>query len=44
MHANFSNGVMREKGEKEIFDKICKNFGTKENIKKHIAVYGVDND
>jgi len=44
MHANFSNGVMREKGDKNIFDAICQNFGTEENIKSHIAVYGAYND
>lgn len=42
MHANFSNGAMREAGEEEIFTKICENFGR--NIDRHIAVYGEGND
>ncbi len=42
MHANFSNGVMREKGEQEIFTKICEEFG--KNIERHISVYGAEND
>ena len=42
MHANFSNGTMRDKGEEEVFTKICENFG--KNIERHISVYGADND
>ena len=42
MHANFSNGVMRESGDKEIFTKICEGFG--KVISRHIDVYGADND
>ena len=42
MHANFSNGVMRESGKEEIFTKICEEFG--KNIKRHISVYGAEND
>ena len=42
MHANFSNGAMREKGDKELFTKICESFGR--NIERHISVYGADND
>ena len=42
MHANFSNGVMRESGDEETFTKICEHFGN--NIGRHIAVYGADND
>ena len=42
MHANFSNGAMRDFGDKNIFNKICEEFG--KNIKKHINVYGADND
>lgn len=41
MHANFSNGVMRESGQEETFTKICDEFG--KNIKRHISVYGADN-
>ena len=42
MHANFSNGVMRESGDEETFTRICEHFG--KNIPRHIAVYGADND
>lgn len=42
MHANFSNGVMRESGKEEIFTKICEEFG--KNIQRHISVYGAEND
>jgi len=41
MHANFSNGVMREKGEEGIFTTICEGFGR--NVERHIKVYGADN-
>ena len=42
MHANFSNGVMRESGKEEIFTKICEEFG--KNIERHISVYGAHNE
>lgn len=42
MHANFSNGAMRDKGDKDVFTKICENFG--KNIDRHISVYGANND
>ena len=42
MHANFSNGAMRDQGGKEMMTKICETFG--ENIDRHISVYGADND
>ncbi len=42
MHANFSNGPMRESGQEETFKKICEEFG--KNIKRHIDVYGADNN
>jgi len=42
MHANFSNGVMRESGKEEVFTKICEHFG--KNIPRHIAVYGAHNE
>lgn len=42
MHANFSNGAMREEGKEEIFTKICDEFG--KNIQRHIAVYGAHNE
>jgi glutamine synthetase len=42
MHANFSNGLMRDVGDKKIFIEICDEFGR--NIKPHIGVYGADND
>ncbi|MFT7651452.1 MAG: glutamine synthetase [Limisphaerales bacterium] len=42
MHANFSNGPMREDGKEEIFTAICEEFG--KNIERHISVYGAEND
>lgn len=42
MHANFSNGVMRESGDQEVFNKVCEEFG--KNIERHMSVYGADND
>jgi glutamine synthetase len=42
MHANFSNGAMRDKGGEDLFKKICEEFGM--NIDRHISVYGADND
>ena len=42
MHANFSNGVMRNSGQEGVFTKICEEFG--KNIQRHISVYGADNN
>ena len=42
MHANFSNGMMRESGKKETFVNICEHFGTK--VKQHMDLYGAYND
>ena len=42
MHANFSNGAMREEGKEEIFTAICENFA--KHIDRHISVYGAYND
>ena len=42
MHANFSNGAMRDQGGKDMMTKICETFG--KNIDRHISVYGADND
>ena len=42
MHVNFSDSTMRSCGDEAGFTKICESFG--QNIKKHIAVYGADND
>jgi len=42
MHANFSNGAMRDSGKEDVFTKICEEFG--KNIQRHISVYGADND
>ncbi|MFT5843282.1 MAG: glutamine synthetase, partial [Pseudohongiellaceae bacterium] len=42
MHANFSNGPMREDGDEAIFTKICEAFS--KNIDRHISVYGANND
>ena len=42
MHANFSNGAMRDQGGEELINKICECFGA--NIERHINVYGAYND
>ena len=42
MHANFSNGAMREAGNEEIFTKVCEEFA--KNIDRHMSVYGAYND
>ena len=42
MHANFSNGAMRDNGDEAIFTRICEGFG--KNIERHISVYGANND
>ena len=42
MHANFSNALMRDVGDKQIFTDICEEFG--KHITEHIDVYGADND
>ena len=42
MHVNFSDSTMRTCGDESVFTKICEAFG--QNIKKHIGVYGADND
>ncbi len=42
MHANFSNSILREAGNKETYDKICQAFAPL--VAEHIAVYGADND
>ncbi len=44
MHANFSNTPLRKSGKKEVYDTICKKFGTKKRIKEAIAVYGAHNE
>jgi len=44
MHANFSDSTLRTCGSKEIFEKICEAFGTKEAIDRHIKVYGEGNE
>ena len=38
MHANFSNGAMRDQGGEALMNKICEEFGN--NIHEHIEVYG----
>jgi glutamine synthetase len=43
MHANFSNGAMREGGEEALFNTICEGFSGAEAIAECIAVYGADN-
>jgi glutamine synthetase len=42
MHANFSNGAMRDNGDEAIFTKICEEFG--KHIDRHMSVYGANND
>ena len=42
MHANFSDGRMRDEGGEELFNKICEEFG--KNVKKHMDVYGAHNE
>ncbi len=42
MHANFSNGAMRDSGGEDLMTGICEQFG--KNIERHISVYGADND
>lgn len=42
MHANFSNAILREAGNKETYDKICQAF--EPVVAEHIAVYGAEND
>ena len=42
MHANFSNGAMRDTGGEDLMVSICEEFG--KNIQRHIDVYGADND
>lgn len=42
MHANFSNGAMRDDGKEEVFTKICEQFGRQ--IERHISVYGAHNE
>jgi glutamine synthetase len=42
MHANFSNKVLRESGDKKIIDQICEGFRL--THKEHIAVYGEHNE
>ena len=42
MHANFSDGKMRDVGGEELFTKICDAFGS--NINRHMDVYGEHNE
>jgi glutamine synthetase len=42
MHANFSNSILRNAGNKATYDIICEAF--RPSVKEHIAVYGADND
>jgi len=41
MHANFSNSLLRNAGNKATFEKVCEAF--RPVIKEHIEVYGADN-
>ncbi len=42
MHANFSDGMMRDVGGEEVLTKICEAFGR--NIEAHMSVYGAHNE
>lgn len=42
MHANFSNGPMRESGDESVFTKICEEF--RKHIPACISVYGAHNE
>lgn len=42
MHANFSNSLLRECGDKATFERVCSAF--EPVVKEHIAVYGAYND
>jgi len=42
MHANFSNGAMRDEGGEDMMKKVCEAFA--DYIQEHIDVYGADND
>jgi glutamine synthetase len=42
MHANFSDGRMRDEGGEALMSQICEAFG--KNIKKHMDVYGAHNE
>ena len=42
MHANFSNGKMRDEGGEKYMTEVCEAFGN--FIQEHIEVYGADND
>ncbi|MEO0323636.1 MAG: glutamine synthetase beta-grasp domain-containing protein [Myxococcota bacterium] len=44
MHANFSNGAMRDNGDEGVFTKVCDEFGKPKNIPACIRVYGAHND
>lgn len=41
MHANFSNGSLRNAGSRDVFEKVCNAF--QPVIREHIEVYGADN-
>ena len=41
MHANFSNSLLRNAGNKAVYEQVCEAF--RPVVEKHIAVYGPDN-
>ena len=41
MHANFSNSLLRNAGEREVYEQVCEAF--RPVVEKHIEVYGADN-
>ena len=42
MHANFSNSLLRNAGNKDVYEAVCEAF--RPVAKEHIAVYGEFND
>lgn len=42
MHANFSNGLLRNAGSKDVYEAVCEAF--RPVHEQHIAVYGAHND
>jgi glutamine synthetase len=42
MHANFSNSLLREAGDKSVYESVCSSFAP--FVKEHIDVYGAYND
>ena len=43
MHANFSNSLLRNAGDKTIYDKVCEAFAPQAHIEACIEAYGPEN-